>query len=248
MAWAAIGAITAVVGTGASLLGSAKSTEAGKGQAAAQAELSREEKRAAGVSLAKLPGLKESKEKVAKADYGFKLEGLASQSGIAKEDIVKQTEQGLKKSGMSFSGTVTSKRSDALKRIGGAFKRGGEGILGELGKTLSGIEEWMGGETARLQGIMKRADIQIRNLSGQANDDSWYPGKYLSKLFSDRKLKKDIKLVGTLENSINVYEFEYIWGGERTVGVMADEVEKLYPEAVTTHPNGYQSVDYSLIL
>ena len=29
---------------------------------------------------------------------------------------------------------------------------------------------------------------------------------------------------------------------------MADEVEEIYPEAVTTYPNGYKSVDYSLIL
>lgn len=60
--------------------------------------------------------------------------------------------------------------------------------------------------------------------------------------FSDRRLKKDIVLLGQLDG-INVYEYEYVWGGGRTVGVMAQEV----PHAAAVHPSGFLMVDYSKV-
>ena len=43
-----------------------------------------------------------------------------------------------------------------------------------------------------------------------------------------------------------IYSFEYLWGGEY-IGVMADEVEGIIPEAVITLPSGYKMVDYSML-
>lgn len=64
--------------------------------------------------------------------------------------------------------------------------------------------------------------------------------------FSDRRLKTDIKRVGTADNGLPVYTFKY--KGDDTeqthVGYMADEVEKVHPEAVGVHPSGYKVVDY----
>lgn len=64
-------------------------------------------------------------------------------------------------------------------------------------------------------------------------------------MFSDRRLKMNIKPVAELSNGLTWYEFDYIWG-EPSEGVMADEVEKLYPDAVF-ELDGYQAVDYSQI-
>ena len=36
-------------------------------------------------------------------------------------------------------------------------------------------------------------------------------------------------------------------GHGRHFGVMADEVERIVPEAVSVHPNGYRQVDYALL-
>lgn len=66
----------------------------------------------------------------------------------------------------------------------------------------------------------------------------------LAALFSDRRLKRDIKQLGTRPDGLGVYEYAYVWGPERHVGVMADEVLKVKPEAVLTHPSGYLMVDY----
>lgn len=63
---------------------------------------------------------------------------------------------------------------------------------------------------------------------------------------SDRRLKKDVVLVGQLDNGLNLYEFEYVWGGPRITGVMADEVEKIMPEAVM-EIGGYKAVNYDMV-
>jgi len=62
--------------------------------------------------------------------------------------------------------------------------------------------------------------------------------------FSDKRLKKDIVSIGQY-NGHNIYSYEYIWGGGRQIGVMAQEVEKTNPSAVIEHPSGYKMVDYS---
>lgn len=68
---------------------------------------------------------------------------------------------------------------------------------------------------------------------------------------SDRRLKHNIVKIGEREDGLNVYEFDYKPGFDlpqnRHIGVMADEVEKIYPDAVLTRPDGYKMVNYSRI-
>ena len=64
--------------------------------------------------------------------------------------------------------------------------------------------------------------------------------------FSDRRLKHDIKRIGKTDDGLPIYSFKYK-GDEKEqthVGFMADEVEKVKPEAVGVHPTGYKTVDY----
>jgi hypothetical protein len=64
--------------------------------------------------------------------------------------------------------------------------------------------------------------------------------------FSDRRLKHDIKEIGTSHNGLPIYTFKYKGDPESNthVGFMADEVEKKNPEAVGLDPSGYKTVDY----
>lgn len=62
---------------------------------------------------------------------------------------------------------------------------------------------------------------------------------------SDRRLKSNIARIGTHPLGIGVYEYDIF--GERQIGVMADEVEAVMPEAVVLHPSGYKMVDYGMI-
>ena len=65
-------------------------------------------------------------------------------------------------------------------------------------------------------------------------------------MFSDRRLKKNIKQIGTRPDGLNVYEFDYIWGGGRQIGLMAQEVQAIYPSAVS-ESDGYLMVDYGKV-
>lgn len=62
---------------------------------------------------------------------------------------------------------------------------------------------------------------------------------------SDMRLKSNIVKVGTLPIGIGIYEYDIF--DRREVGVMAQEVLQVKPEAVLTHESGYYMVDYALI-
>ena len=61
---------------------------------------------------------------------------------------------------------------------------------------------------------------------------------------SDRRLKTDIVQVGMLRAGIPLYRFRYIGRKEIHVGVMAQDVLSVVPEAVTTDASGFMRVDY----
>ena len=70
-------------------------------------------------------------------------------------------------------------------------------------------------------------------------------GNLVGGLFSDRRLKKNIKHIGESPNGIKIYSFEYTnknLGDGVYQGVMSDEIPK---EAVVKHESGYDMVDYS---
>jgi hypothetical protein len=63
----------------------------------------------------------------------------------------------------------------------------------------------------------------------------------LPSLFSDPRLKTDIKPVG----KVTVYDWRYKWDdpGTKRRGFMADEVEKVHPEAMGPKVAGYRTID-----
>lgn len=61
---------------------------------------------------------------------------------------------------------------------------------------------------------------------------------------SDRRVKENIRQIGKLPSGIKVYEYNYIWSGDKEIGVIAQEVLPVIPEAVGER-NGYMTVDYS---
>jgi hypothetical protein len=61
---------------------------------------------------------------------------------------------------------------------------------------------------------------------------------------SDINLKHDIALVGQLDNGLGFYRFSYIGSDRAYVGVMAQEVQVVMPDAVSRGPDGYLRVRY----
>jgi hypothetical protein len=88
----------------------------------------------------------------------------------------------------------------------------------------------------------------LLSLAGAAGSLGWKP-------FSDIRTKENIKQVGSMANGLGIYEYEYkpefkdhpSAGHGKFIGVMAHEVEKVIPEAVSVDLDGYKHIDYSLI-
>jgi hypothetical protein len=85
--------------------------------------------------------------------------------------------------------------------------------------------------------------VAMGNVARQSFGDALGIAKVL---FSDIRLKKNINKIGTRTDGLNIYEFEYIWGGGRQVGLMAQEVQGIYPDAVS-ESSGYLMVNYSKV-
>ena len=64
---------------------------------------------------------------------------------------------------------------------------------------------------------------------------------------SDRRLKTDIERIGEREDGLGVYVYRYLWSPVRFIGVMAQEVLKVKPEAVIYMPNGFMAVNYGAL-
>jgi len=71
-------------------------------------------------------------------------------------------------------------------------------------------------------------------------------------LASDERLKTNIKKMGELKSGLNIYKWDWKEGAEKfganmnhTIGVIAQEVKKRFPDAVEKMDNGYYAVKYS---
>ena len=66
-------------------------------------------------------------------------------------------------------------------------------------------------------------------------------------MFSDIRLKKNLKKLGSLANGLGWYSWDWKNGTGSSVGVIAQEVQGLMPSAVSVADNGYMMVDYGQI-
>jgi hypothetical protein len=96
---------------------------------------------------------------------------------------------------------------------------------------------------------------QVRSLTNASTSGSTEgsQGSGVMKPGSDRRIKEDIIHIGAHPLGIGLYLFDYkpeyreTWGHGRQFGVMADEVERVMPEAVSVHPDGYKMVNYRML-
>ena len=65
---------------------------------------------------------------------------------------------------------------------------------------------------------------------------------------SDIRLKKHLVRLGSTPKGIPLYAFKYLWDDKTTyIGVLAQQIEDIIPEAVITNDNGFKLVDYRRI-
>jgi hypothetical protein len=66
-------------------------------------------------------------------------------------------------------------------------------------------------------------------------------------VLSDRRLKTGIARLATLASGLGLYRFRYLWSCVEHVGVMAQEVLEVMPEAVRTGADGFMRVEYRML-
>jgi hypothetical protein len=146
-------------------------------------------------------------------------------------------------------GMLQSQIDLQYERLGGLTSLGQRSAAAQAGagmglaESLSGLYGDIGASRAGRAMAEQRAQGQFQggliNLAGQA-----LPA--IGKMFSDIRLKENIKKIGTRPDGLGVYEFDYIWGGDRNIGLMAQEVNEVYPHAVGV-VDGYLTVNYSQV-
>lgn len=87
---------------------------------------------------------------------------------------------------------------------------------------------------------------QSRSSTNQGMGASDYAGLALMAMMymSDRRAKEDIQPVGKLDSGLTVYRYRYKGDPRYQIGVMADEVKEVFPEAVMRGSDGFDRVDY----
>lgn len=144
--------------------------------------------------------------------------------------------------GMADIGRVTQQN---LAQIGQSSAAGTGSAGLQTGTNVANLLSQQGAALAGGELGEAKAYGQLFNLPAQFLGMQMGGGKAGS-LFSDIRLKKNIKKISTRPDGLNVYEFDYIWGGGRQVGLMAQEVQGVYPDAVS-ESGGYLMVNYSKV-
>jgi len=118
----------------------------------------------------------------------------------------------------AFGGTVTMESSDANAVVCVAGVYRAGCAAGVYGPTVRGVARRTARRTTRR--VVRRSDIL---------------------------LKHDIFLLGHLQNGLGFYRFSYAGSDRAFVGVLAQEVERVLPAAVTRGSDGYLQVDYDQV-
>lgn len=94
-------------------------------------------------------------------------------------------------------------------------------------------------------GSMAGGYLQGKGSSGLTDALLKY-GPSIASLASDKRLKENIEKLDTV-NDYNIYRFDYINGAKNQIGVIAQEILDIQPEAVGLDDNGYYFVMYGLL-
>lgn len=83
---------------------------------------------------------------------------------------------------------------------------------------------------------------------GQQNQTTSSIGSLLAMyLMSDERLKDDHGVIGETYDGVPIHMYNYKGSPTPHIGVMAQELEQVHPEAVATHPSGYKMVRYDRV-
>lgn len=179
-----------------------------------------------------------------KSELGGGFEGYKDKMGF---DFLEKL--GLRKGAGSFSGRGAFQSGAALKSLAGFEDNLAKTSYGGyLDKLLQQAQLGMGaGSLIGGAGNVSSSTSQSTGSGSSNNGIGQFLGTILAAAASgsDRRLKTAIERLGELDNGLGIYRYRYVDGTDSRIGVMADEVEKIIPEALGPNIGGYQTVSYN---
>jgi len=125
-----------------------------------------------------------------------------------------------------------------------------EGSIGRFGWVAGLGAEWKQTPNLswRLEGLYYRFD-KTRHFGTDHIWDLKFKDALVVRLgatyhYSDKRLKRDVALLSRRDDGVGIYRYRYLWSDEVYVGVMAQEVARIVPDAVACGPDGYLRVNY----
>lgn len=125
-------------------------------------------------------------------------------------------------------------------------------------KVQSSIDDKADGKIVRFFGEGAIGKIRAINFNGnplevESNGDLTYPGRLRPRqvnLTSDRRLKSDIEKLGGINKilSLTGYSYRFNDSEARSAGLIAQDVQRVLPEAVSQDERGYLSLDYNAVI
>jgi hypothetical protein len=169
--------------------------------------------------------------------------------------------QSLAQVGQTQANLTADTNANSILAAGGA-KAGGQVAQGNIfGSVASGL-----GQSAMDGGFLNKlltpsgggaaggyttpnADGSYNNVtnSGMGVSPNLASGGTSAGDFSDERLKDDIIRVGSTHEGLPIYKYRMKGSGKTQMGVMAQDVERVNPGAVSTHSSGYKMVDYNKV-
>jgi len=110
-------------------------------------------------------------------------------------------------------------------------------------RVMAGLRLYMGQNTL-LANDRTGATLDIIDPLGSPTSPLMISATGQQLLGSDARLKRDIALLGRLDDGLGIYRFRYLWDDTVYVGVMAQEVALIHPKAVVHGFDGYLRVYY----
>ena len=188
------------------------------------------------------------------------LRGSAGSSGIAAlaQSLAKQGSLSAQKSSASIGKQEAANQAAAAREAGRLQSQEAKGDFDVAQQVAQGEASSQQRELTKQKTLYDAAQQDATNATAaaanaQASKDQAWSGAISSGINvlgslvgSDRRLKKNIKLIGKSPSGLKIYAFEYIdkfFGEYIYQGVMSDEI----PSNAVINNGGYDKVDYSKI-
>lgn len=181
---------------------------------------------------------------------GFEAAGGQALGGLQGDIASLLAQQG------GMEGGLTSEAFQNLSRLAEAKGMSIGDLMATTGTNLADVAIGRGENIASLLGSQAEAQLTGATSAAEARregmaETTGFLGNLFGGMMSDKRLKKNIEKVGEV-NGVNFYTFEANELGKEkgmvmNIGVIADEIQEIYPDLVGER-DGYKTVNYPELL